>query len=41
MLRLTDPNNNFSAYRTFYKNVTTSCVPFIGELMNRDLSLRC
>lgn len=33
LARITDPSNNFAAYRNFYANVTTSCVPYIGELM--------
>ncbi|KAG9011301.1 hypothetical protein FRB93_003103 [Tulasnella sp. JGI-2019a] len=30
LTRLTDPTANFAAYRSFYANVNTSCVPFIG-----------
>jgi len=30
LTRLTDPTGNFTAYRSFYGNVETSCVPFIG-----------
>lgn len=31
LARLTDPSNNFAAYRQFYANVTTSCVPYVGK----------
>lgn len=31
LTRLSDPSNNFAAYRNFYSSVDTSCVPFIGE----------
>lgn len=31
---LTDPMANFAAYRAFYANVDTSCVPFIGNASN-------
>ncbi|KIO22395.1 hypothetical protein M407DRAFT_28115 [Tulasnella calospora MUT 4182] len=30
LTRLTDPSNNFAAYRNFYSTVDTSCVPFVG-----------
>ncbi|KAG8886578.1 hypothetical protein FRB98_001226 [Tulasnella sp. 332] len=30
LTRLTDPTASFAAYRSFYANVNTSCVPFIG-----------
>lgn len=31
LAKLTDPANNFAAYRSFYSTVTTSCVPYIGK----------
>lgn len=36
LTRLTDPTANFAAYRSFYANVDTSCVPFIGMFIEPE-----
>jgi son of sevenless len=40
LAKLTDPSGNFTAYRTFYGQIDTSCVPYIGELLTSPSSFR-
>lgn len=35
LTRLSDPSNNFAAYRNFYSSVDTSCVPFIAMYLTQ------
>ena len=41
LTKLTDPSGNFTAYRTFYGQVDTSCVPYIGEASPSLTSMFC